>query len=116
MTRPAGSRPAARAVSQGPIGLIVFPLVAAGAGYGSVWPVNGNSVMTPASAGDSVVAARQGARTGLLCGLAGSTARGFIPLYFRAVSGAAPPVVLCHRVFWSVLFLAVVVSVRREWG
>jgi chloramphenicol-sensitive protein RarD len=55
------------------------------------------------------------ARTGLLCGLAAYTAWGFIPLYFHAVSHVAPLVVLCHRIFWSALFLVVVVSLRREW-
>ncbi len=94
----------------------MFPLVAARAGYGSVWRVKGKSVPTQASAGNSAIAGRPGARTGLLCGLAAYTAWGFIPLYFRAVSDVAPTVVLCHRVFWSVLFLVVVVSVRREWG
>ena len=90
------------------------PLVAARAGYGSVWPVNGKTVPTQVSADNSAIAQRQGARTGLLCGLAAYTAWGFIPLYFRAVSDVAPPVVLCHRVFWSVLFLVVVISVQRE--
>src|SRR5438034_10005745 len=75
---------------------IVFPLVAAWAGYGSVWRVNGKSVPAQSSTEDSAIAARPGARTGLLCGLAAYTAWGFIPLYFRAVSDVAPTVVLCH--------------------
>ena len=91
-------------------------MVAARAGYDSVWPVNGNSVPTQTSAGDLEIAARQKARTGLLCGLAAYAAWGFIPLYFRAVADVAPLVVLCHRIFWSVLFLVVVISARREWG
>lgn len=57
----------------------------------------------------------QHTRTGLLCGLAAYTAWGFIPLYFHAVAHVPPLVVLCHRIFWSVLFLVVVVSLRREW-
>jgi chloramphenicol-sensitive protein RarD len=40
---------------------------------------------------------------------------GFIPLYFKAVSEVSPWVVLCHRVVWSALFMALVVSVRGEW-
>jgi chloramphenicol-sensitive protein RarD len=55
-------------------------------------------------------------RTGLLCGLAAYTAWGFIPLYFRAVSDVSSGIVLCHRVFWSVLFLAAVISIRKEWS
>ncbi len=52
---------------------------------------------------------------GLLCGLAAYTSWGFIPLYFRAVAEVPSAIVLCHRVFWSVLFLVVVVSVRGDW-
>ncbi len=37
-------------------------------------------------------------------------------MYFRAVSEVPATIVLCHRVFWSVLFLVMVVSVRREWA
>jgi chloramphenicol-sensitive protein RarD len=57
----------------------------------------------------------KGSRTGLLCGLAAYTAWGFIPLYFRAVAEVSPLIVLCHRIFWSVLFLVVVISVRNQW-
>jgi chloramphenicol-sensitive protein RarD len=57
----------------------------------------------------------QSSRSGLLCGLAAYTAWGFIPLYFRAVSDVSPFIVLCHRIFWSVLFLVVVISARNQW-
>ena len=40
---------------------------------------------------------------------------GVFPLYFRAVSEVPPLIILCHRIFWSSLFLALVVSARREW-
>jgi chloramphenicol-sensitive protein RarD len=58
----------------------------------------------------------QSSRTGLLYGLAAYTAWGFIPLYFRSVSDVSPFVVLCHRIFWSVLFLVVLISARRQWA
>ncbi len=58
----------------------------------------------------------QSSRSGLLCGLAAYTAWGFIPLYFHAVSEVSPFVVLCHRIFWSVLFLAVLISARKQWA
>lgn len=41
---------------------------------------------------------------------------GVFPIYFHLLSTVPPPVVLCHRIFWSVLFLGVVITVRREWG
>ena len=60
-------------------------------------------------------ASKARARTGLLCALGAYVSWGFIPLYFHAVSNVPPIIVLCHRVFWSVLFLVVVISFRREW-
>ena len=58
---------------------------------------------------------RRRSRAGLLYGLSAYTIWGFIPLYFRAVSDVPPLIVLCHRILWSALFLALVVSFRREW-
>jgi chloramphenicol-sensitive protein RarD len=40
---------------------------------------------------------------------------GVFPLYFHLLTAVAPWLILCHRIFWSVLFLALVVSVRGEW-
>ena len=52
---------------------------------------------------------------GLLCGLGSYVCWGFIPLYFHALSDVLPLVVLCHRIVWSVLFLVIVISIRRDW-
>src|SRR5260370_33220667 len=54
-------------------------------------------------------------RTGLVYGLSAYTMWGFIPLYFRAVSSVPPLIILFHRIIWSALFMALVVSVRLEW-
>src|SRR5439155_2022808 len=54
-------------------------------------------------------------RSGLIYGLSAYTMWGFIPLYFRALSHVSPLLVLCHRVCWSALFMALVVSIRGEW-
>ncbi len=54
-------------------------------------------------------------RQGLGYGLGAYTMWGIFPLYFRAVSQVSPFVVLCHRILWSSLFLAGIVTVRREW-
>jgi chloramphenicol-sensitive protein RarD len=40
---------------------------------------------------------------------------GLVPLYFHAVAEVPPWIVLCHRVFWSAIFLALVVTIRKEW-
>jgi chloramphenicol-sensitive protein RarD len=65
---------------------------------------------------DSFMATAPRARAGLFYGAGAYVMWGFIPLYFRALAAVSPIVVLCHRVVWSVLFLVVVVSWRREWS
>src|SRR6266498_4343538 len=81
--------------------------------------VNSRSVRTApalAMSASPPIDREQSSRSGLLCGLAAYTAWGFIPLYFHAVSDVSPFVVLCHRIFWSVLFLVVVISARNQWA
>jgi chloramphenicol-sensitive protein RarD len=58
---------------------------------------------------------RKSSRAGLAYGLAAYSMWGVFPIYFHALSAVPPWIVLCHRIFWSVLFLALVVSVRGEW-
>jgi len=67
-------------------------------------------------AGANGEARQRSARSGLAYGLGAYGMWGVFPLYFHLLSEVPPWVVLCHRIFWSVLFLGVVVSVRREWG
>ena len=65
----------------------------------------------------SANAMREGSsRPGLLYGLGAYAIWGFIPLYFRALAKVPPLIILCHRVFWCALFLAVLISIRREWN
>jgi len=54
-------------------------------------------------------------RVGLAYALSAYAIWGFIALYFRALSSVAPITILYHRIIWSALFLAMVVSVRGEW-
>ena len=54
-------------------------------------------------------------RAGLVYGLSAYTMWGIFPLYFRALSEVPPLIIVCHRILWSVLFLALVVSGRKEW-
>ena len=58
----------------------------------------------------------RGARGGLCYGIGAYAMWGVFPLYFHLVSEVPSWLVLCHRIFWSVLFLVVVVSARRECG
>ncbi len=41
---------------------------------------------------------------------------GVFPLYFHVLSEVPAWVILCHRIAWSALFLALVISVRGEWN
>lgn len=41
---------------------------------------------------------------------------GLFPLYFHAIHAVPPLEILGHRMLWSLLFLAIVLTVRRQWG
>ncbi|WP_353650460.1 EamA family transporter RarD [Nakamurella sp. A5-74] len=55
------------------------------------------------------------ARIGLLAGLAAYASWGFFPLYFRLVRSAGAFEILAHRVLWSCLTVALMVTVVRKW-
>jgi len=90
-------------------------VIAAGQGSVSLLPVTGKSDNPTAPGEAEAPAGRQGSRAGLLYGLGAYSLWGVFPLYFHALSEVPPWVVLCHRVVWSSLFLAVVISIRGEW-
>jgi len=58
-------------------------------------------------------------RDGRIAGVAYAAAAyltwGLFPLYFRALAGVPAPEVLAHRIVWSLLFLAVLVTALRRW-
>jgi chloramphenicol-sensitive protein RarD len=56
------------------------------------------------------------ATKGVLFGLSAYTLWGCFPLYFALFAGVPSYEVLIHRVVWSCLFLAIVVSVLRRWA
>ena len=68
-----------------------------------------------ALSGAVTMAGRRRSQAGLFYGLGAYSLWGVFPLYFHALSKVAPWIVLCHRIVWSVLFLALVVSARGEW-
>jgi chloramphenicol-sensitive protein RarD len=41
---------------------------------------------------------------------------GLFPLYFHAIDEVPPLQILAHRMLWSLLFLLIVLAVRRQWG
>ena len=55
------------------------------------------------------------ARRGFFYALAAFSAWGVFPIYFKALSAVAAPEILAHRVVWSAVFLAALVTVQRRW-
>ena len=41
---------------------------------------------------------------------------GLFPLYFRIVTTVAPVEILAHRIVWSMVFLVLVLALRRQWA
>ena len=55
-------------------------------------------------------------RVGVLCGLGAYSLWGFFPLYFPLLEPAGGVEIVAHRVVWSLLFVAVLLTVLRRWG
>ncbi|MEO7151177.1 MAG: EamA family transporter RarD [Burkholderiaceae bacterium] len=53
--------------------------------------------------------------TGILSAAAAYVLWGLFPLYFRQLAMVPPAEVLVHRILWSVLFVALLLGVRRQW-
>ncbi|MDQ2624222.1 MAG: EamA family transporter RarD, partial [Actinomycetota bacterium] len=53
---------------------------------------------------------------GLLYALGAFGMWGFFPLFFPLLEPATPLEIVAHRVVWSLLFCAVLVTVSRSWG
>lgn len=54
-------------------------------------------------------------RTGILSAALAFLCWGLFPLYFHALNAVPPLQIMVHRVLWSLLFLAIVLSVRGQW-
>jgi chloramphenicol-sensitive protein RarD len=54
-------------------------------------------------------------RTGIFSAALAFLCWGLFPLYFHAISEVPPLQILAHRMLWSLLFLLVVLAVRRQW-
>ena len=55
-------------------------------------------------------------RVGVLLGLTAYLIWGSFPVFFKALEGAAPLEIVCHRIFWSLVFLFILVACRRQLG
>jgi chloramphenicol-sensitive protein RarD len=54
-------------------------------------------------------------RTGILSAASAFLCWGLFPLYFHAIGEVPPLQILAHRMLWSLLFLLIVLAVRRQW-
>jgi chloramphenicol-sensitive protein RarD len=61
-------------------------------------------------------AARRRRSGGVAAAAASYLIWGLFPLYFKALRGVPPPEVLAHRIAWSVLFMAALITALRRWG
>ena len=72
-------------------------------------PLAGNNQTKPSREDNS-------SRTGVLLGLTAYLIWGSFPVFFKALEGAAPLEIVCHRIFWSLVFLFILVACRRQLG
>ncbi len=54
-------------------------------------------------------------REGVLYGLAAYGWWGLVPIYFRWLGTISPLDILAHRIFWSAVFLAIILTVTKRW-
>ena len=54
-------------------------------------------------------------RTGIINATLAFLCWGLFPIYFHSLHDVPPGQILAHRVLWSLLFLAIVLTVRRQW-
>ena len=55
-------------------------------------------------------------RNGVLLGLAAYLTWGSFPVFFKTLHGATPLEIVAHRIFWSSVFLLILVICRRQTG
>lgn len=41
---------------------------------------------------------------------------GLLPLYWKALLSVPPMVILCHRIIWSLIFIAIILTANKRWG
>ena len=54
-------------------------------------------------------------RGGLLLGLSAYLLWGVLPIYFKALAQVRPTEIVAHRIVWSLVFLAALVTARKRW-
>jgi chloramphenicol-sensitive protein RarD len=57
-----------------------------------------------------------GSGSGFIFGFAAYALWGVLPVYFKALAGVDPVDIVSHRVLWSVPFLAILITLTRNWA
>ncbi len=55
-------------------------------------------------------------KQGIIYGLVAYCLWGSFPIFFKNLYGASPLEIVCHRIFWSAMFLLILVCLRKELG
>ncbi len=55
-------------------------------------------------------------KKGVLFAVAANLLWGFLPVYWKALQAVPPVEILAHRIFWSFVLLAVLMTLRRNWA
>ena len=55
-------------------------------------------------------------KKGVLYAVAANLLWGFLPVYWKALRAVPPVEILAHRIIWSFVFLAVLMTLRRNWA
>ena len=63
--------------------------------------------MTPRPASDSA--------KGFTAALTAFLAWGLLPVYWKSLISVTPLEILCHRILWSLVFIAIILTVKRRW-
>jgi chloramphenicol-sensitive protein RarD len=71
---------------------------------------------TEPPAGISQTEEDNSSRIGVLLGLTAYLMWGSFPVFFKAIEGPEPLEIVCHRIFWSVIFLLILVACKRQLG
>jgi chloramphenicol-sensitive protein RarD len=55
-------------------------------------------------------------KKGVLAALSAYLLWGFFPIYWKSIHAVPAFEILCHRVVWSMLFLIIILSIRKHWN
>ena len=58
---------------------------------------------------------RSRARVGIACGLAAYAMWGVLPVYFKLLAAVSPVDIVAHRIVWSMIALALAITLFRRW-